>query len=506
MKDFSPILTCSESALLEEKLLETNEQKTWAAMTRVGSSLGKAVLEDFQEIGSLPKHPNILVLLGTGHNAGDSILAAAEILKRIPGANIQLLFALGQANLKPLVKKALATLPSYETISLEAALAQTFDISLDGILGMSFHPPVNEPLLSTINLINQHSNISFRASVDIPSGLLLKADFSYATGIAKTPLFDHANRAIVGRVRFLDIGFFDNGYQGEHQSGEFLLLPEILNPLRKLREPSTDKRKFGHLFILSGSRNFPGALMMSVKAAIKSGVGLVTVFAPESLVASFAAEAPEAMWVPFPETQSGSLALSGKHLLLERLDKGTALLCGPGLGPDPETLELISEVIRDCHLPVSLDANALMPKVFESAKQRPPNFGALIATPHLGEFERIADGKSLREWSAASATNEETQVITLLKGPISKIAFQGIIYNSTFGGPVLARGGSGDILSGLVGGLLAQTPLDPFGALSKAVVWHGMAADMLARSKGQVAVKTTDLCDYLSPVLHNNLS
>lgn len=497
MNTFVPILTCEESAALEKHLLQNDEGKIWSAMSQVGESLGKAILKDFCEIGSLPTAPDILVLLGTGHNAGDALLTAREIYNQFPQAKIKLLFALGRDKLKPLVQKALTSLSSCEVITLESAMKTHFDISIDGILGMSFHPPLPAPLINLINQINQHPDIKFRASVDIPSGLLLKADFSYATGTPKSPLFEEVNKSIVGRIRFLNIGFFNEPYQGEHAFKEFLLLPETLNPLRKLRNPQSDKRSFGHLFIISGSRNYPGALMMSVKSAITSGVGLVTVFAPESLVSSFAAQAPEAMWVPFPETESGSLSLSGKKLFMERLDKPTAILSGPGLGQDAETLNLISEIVRESPLPFCLDANALMPKVFEFAKQRPSTFPSLIATPHQGEFTRIAGTKSLYTW------NQETQVTTLLKGPISKIIHQGIVYNAPYGGPILARGGSGDVLSGLIGGLLAQTPTDPFGALSKAVIWHGLTAEALARAKGQVAVRTTDLCHFLSDILHH---
>lgn len=497
MKPFLPILTCQESALLEEQLLKKDAEKTWDAMSRVGKLLGKFIIRDFFELELLPLNPNILVLLGTGHNAADALLAAKEIYEKFPNATIKLLFALGRDKLRPLVKKALEALPWYHIITLETALTERYEISIDGILGMSFHPPVDPTLTDLINKINDHPNIQFRASVDLPSGLLLKADFSYATGIAKSPLFEEANKNVVGRIRFLDIGFFDTTYYGEHSFKEFLLLPQTLNPLRKLRDPLADKHKFGHLFILSGSRNFPGALMMSVKAAIKSGVGLITVFAPESLVASFAAEVPEAMWVPFPETKSGFLSLSGKHLLMERLHKANALLTGPGLGEDPETLQLISEVVQETPLPICLDANALMPKVFKSAKNRLPSFGPIIATPHLGEYTRIAGNKSLVTW------NRETNITTLLKGPISKIVYEGSIYNSCFGGPVLARGGSGDILSGLIGGLLAQFPEEPFATLSRAVVWHGLAAEALARNKGQIAVRTTDLCDFLSLIIHD---
>lgn len=498
MNDTFPLLTCEESSALEEKLLNNDETMIWNAMSAVGLSMADAVLKDFQEIGPISPSPNILVLLGTGHNAGDAILTATEILKRIPQAKIKLFFALGQDKLKPLIKKALRSLLSYKIISLEELLDENFDISLDGILGLSFHPPIKEPLLTTLHAINEHPYIHFRASVDIPSGLILRANFSYSTGTVKACLFDEVNKNIVGRIRFLDIGFFKKKYIEEHISKEFLIGIGVLSSLRKLRNPQTDKRNYGHLYILSGSRNYPGALMMCVKSAIQSGVGLITVFAPESLVPSFAARTPEAIWVPFPETKSGGLSLSGKNLFKEHLSKGTALLSGPGIGEDAETIQLLSEIVELCNLPIVLDANALVPQVFESAKKRDHSFESIIATPHLGEFKRIAGNKSLLDW------NIESQITTLLKGPISKIVHQGIIYNSTFGGPVLARGGSGDVLSGLVSGLLAQTPLDPLGALSKALIWHGMSADALARDKGQVAVNITDMCDYLSPVLHKN--
>lgn len=493
-----PVLSCEEAAVFEKILLSDDESKIWSAMTHVGVNLGNAILQDFQELGPLPDSPKILVLAGKGHNAGDAILAAAQILKIHPNAQISILFALGEDGLRPLVQRALEALPSAQIVSLEEVMGRSFDICIDGILGMSFHPPVREPLASLINSINKHPNIRFRASVDIPSGLLFKSDFTYATGVAKTPLFEDANKDLVGRIRFIDIDFFNSPYSGPHSSNQFLLQSAILKPLKELRSPSSDKRKYGHVFILSGSKNYPGALMMSVKAAMKSGVGLITVFAPESLVPAFASEVPEAMWVPMPETASGSLALSGKQLLLEKLDKATALLTGPGLGDNPETLKLISEVVQEAFIPIAIDASALVPEVFESVKARPANSGAVLATPHLGELNRIAgSSKSLLEWS------QEYNVTTLLKGSISKIAHDGIIYNSTFGGPVLARGGSGDILSGLVGGLLAQNPKNPLESLAQAVVWHGMAADSLARSKGQVAVRTTDLLDHLNTVLHN---
>lgn len=490
-----PVLTNEESALLEEQLLGNDGARIWGAMSAVGLNLGFSVLDDFLEFGDIPEDIKILVLAGVGHNAGDAILSAAAIKGVCPQAEIKVFFAFGEDKLKPLVKKALTQLGHYEVLSIDEVMEECFDISLDGILGMSFHPPVEEPLFSVIKRINQHPGIHLRASVDVPSGFILRADFSYATGTPKAELFANENQDVVGRIRFIDIGFFEKGYEGQHSLGEFLLEEKILDPLKKLRPSFCDKRSYGHLYILSGSKNYPGALLMSVKSAVMSGVGLVTVFAPESLVPAFAAQVPEAIWVPFPETKEGSLALAGKNLLLERLSQGSALLMGPGLGENSESLQLVSEIAEICKLPMVIDASALVPSVFSKVKNRSRQFGQVIATPHLGEFKRIAGEKSLIEW------NLETGVITLLKGSISQIVDQGVIYNSTFGGPVLARGGSGDILSGLIGGLLAQCPQDPFGALAKAVVWHGIAADNLARNRGQVAVRTTDICAYLSQSL-----
>src|SRR5439155_3801843 len=132
--------------------------------------------------------------------------------------------------------------------------------------------------------------IRLRAAVDLPSAGIFRADFTYATGSVKTPALDPAT---AGRVRYIDLGFF----RGDELGAERVLLPAVLAPLAALRPPQSDKRSYGHLFVVAGSRNFPGAALMAVLAALRSGAGLVTAFVPESLVPAFAARAPEAMWV-----------------------------------------------------------------------------------------------------------------------------------------------------------------------------------------------------------------
>ena len=208
--------------------------------------------------------------------------------------------------------------------------------------------------------------------------------------------------------------------------------------------------------------------------------------------------------MPFPEAPEGGLALEGYDLLRERLDRATALVIGPGMGREPETSALISKIVREISLPVVLDADALLPEVMEAVKERPTGAGAVVVTPHLGEFNRLLS-KS-REVIAEEVLRQfcnEFNFVTILKGPTTRISDGSRIFYNCFGGPILARGGSGDILSGLTGSLLARPGADPLLSACQSVALHGRAADLLGRARGQMAVSTTDLLDFLAPAVRN---
>ena len=514
-----PILSCQQAMDFERRLLGGAEDKEWDAMNRAGRSLGRAILRDYGEIGPIPATLRVLALLGKGHNAGDALIACQEILQEHPAARLKLLFVYGSKDLKPLTHRCLDNLlraggERVETLSwsqktIAAAGEPAFHICLDGILGMQFKPPIRPPGDAIVAWINQLPSVRLRAAVDLPSGVgdacageCFRADFTYATGIAKEPLFVPENASHVGRVRYLDIGFFDSGQAEEREN--FILLPSVLHPLGGLRPAQTDKRSYGHLFVLAGSRSMPGAVLMAVRAALQSGVGLLTAFVPESVAAQFAAAAPEAMWVPWPETPEGDLALEGFHLLKKNLGRATAVLAGPGMGREKETQALMQRVVREISLPLALDADALQPEVVAAAALRPPSSGSVLLTPHRGEFRRIA-GTDNTDFDGSELLNfcRDNRVIVVLKGPLTRICDGSRIMVSPFGGPILARGGSGDILSGLAGSRLAFPGANPFEAACRAVVWHGLAADALARAKGPTAVATTDMIEYLSAVLRH---
>ena len=479
-----PILSCAEARAFEAARFGGDEALEWPAMQRAGRALAAAVLRDFLEIGDFPPAGRVLVLAGKGHNAGDALLAAGELLKDFPGATVDVLFVFGERASRPLAARAWRELVQRGgervRVVAEPPDGRLYSLCLDGIFGFQFRPPVEPRVAAVIERINAAS-IRFRAAVDLPSAELFRADFTYATGIVKTPVLASAN---AGRVRYLDLGFFEPTCVAPDALAR-VLTPALLAPLAALRASQSDKRTYGHVGLVGGSRDFPGAILMAALAALRSGAGLVTAFVPESLAAAFAARAPEVMWVGWPETPAGGLALEGNHLLQGRRARLDALVIGPGLGREAETLALVRDIVATSSVPVVLDADALQADIVGAG------LAARVLTPHAGEWARVAGSVPDR-------------AVVVLKGPVTRIQGGGTggpVYFSLAGGPVLARGGSGDLLAGLIGGLLAQTPADPMLAAARGTLWHGLAADALARAHGQTSVMTTQVLDYLGPVL-----
>ena len=492
-----PILSSEEAMVHEQRLFAGDEASEWEAMQQAGRAVASAITRDFAELGQFPPDAKLLVVVGKGHNGGDALIAAQTLLERFPAAKADVLMVFGDRALRPLARRAYRALlhaARQRVVVLTQSLAnKSYDVSLDGLFGFQFRPPATPPVMQLAQRLGA-LRIRFRASIDLPSAGIVRADFTYATGIAKHAMLGNP---ATGRPRFLELGFLT----GNETGNERVLAPRMLVPLAALRLPQSDKRTFGHLFILGGSRHFPGAVLMSVLAALRSGVGLVTAFVPETLAAAFAARAPEAMWVGWPETPDGNLALEGQPLWRAQLARATAIAIGPGVGREPETLALIADLVKTAPVPVLLDADALQPEIVRQAKTN------LVVTPHAGEFSRISNGADEQAFVA------ETRATLVLKGPVTSVSSaphgtrspKDVTRHYSFcGGPVLARGGSGDLLAGLIGGLLAQTPADPLLAACRGVVWHGLAADLLAQTHGQAAVQITQLLDFLPRALRES--
>jgi NAD(P)H-hydrate epimerase len=486
------------------------------------------------------RHPprRILVAAGTGNNAADALLAAQELARHGRSA-IHVILATPVEKLNPNALEALQAIRANGGQICEpcergncpgqgvenaknTAPSGPFDVLLDGLLGHGFHPPAREPFRQWIRHLNARDDILLRVAVDLPSGLgdtrpepgeVLRADATIACGFVKAPLLRPENAPLCGRLRLVPVGFPANigttaaGTPHWRAATPAMLLGD--SPLARPRPPLEDKRHFGHLLILGGERNMPGALLMNVRAALRAGCGLVTALCPESVHAAFAAAAPEAMWLPWPETPEGTHALEGEHLLRSALPRATAFLCGSGIGASRETQVLLQSAVAHAAargIPVILDAGAIQPKIVAAAAS-----SDAILLPHAGEYARILPGTP--EASATLAQTARALGATIaLKGAPTRIAGpcgQGELILCG-GGPFLARGGSGDILAGIVGALFARgratssNPANPTprrapeDILSEAVAWHALAADRAARRHGQDAATVLAILDELS--------
>lgn len=522
-----PVLTCDEAADLEKDLLKGESGLEWEAMSRAGGSIAVALLKDFREIREVPDSLRILIAAGKGNNAGDAFIAAERILATRPTTSVDVVFAMGEAALAPLARRAwndlvnaAGTSTPVRVLSLDGEgevagqLRETcgahYHICLDGLFGMNFRPPFRPPMDAVVTWLNDELKADLRAAVDLPSGLsdepghlAFRADFTYMTGSAKKPLFAIDNAGWAGRLRYLDLGFFERRPEAKNETGRAIILPRVLEPVGALRRTMTHKRNYGHLLIVGGSRRMPGAILMSIMAAARSGVGLITAAVPESLVARFSTVVPEAMWIGCEETSDGGLALDGLHEMERALSKTTAILLGPGVGTEAETHAMLEGLVQTVGIPLVIDAEALQVALVRKLAGRIEMRGKVAITPHMGELARIS-GRKFAEVGEEGLMDfcRETGFLTLLKGPpFTRLCDGDGISYGLAGGPVLARGGSGDILSGIAGSLVAQSPGDLPAAMQRAIVWHGLAAEALAREFGQEAVRTTQLLDFLPTVL-----
>lgn len=515
-----PVFSCKEALAWERRQLVGGEEAEWTAMQRAGRAVAHGILRDAAEIGGLRPAARLLVLAGKGHNGGDALLAARALLAELPDATATIVPVFGERAFRPLAARAwrelFAAAPDRVQLSntrgLRERLAaeEEWDLCLDGILGQQFRLPLPAELANLLAALNEHRSFGLRVAIDLPTGVgeenapvAFRADFTYATGIVKEPVLRADSAAAVGRLRYCDLGFFDAAEPAlVHQH---VLTADVLDPLRDLRPATCDKRTYGHLLVVAGSRSMPGAALMAVSSALRSGVGLVTAVVPETVASAFAARAPEAMWVPATETPDGGLALENLTELRPHLARATALLLGPGLGRERETFALAQGLLSLAECPAVLDADALHPPVIEALGTRRTR--PLVITPHLGEFARLR-GTEARATVANAELMDfamERNLTAILKGPVSRLSDGHGVWHSLFGGPVLARGGSGDILAGLVAGRVASGGLDELLVrVAQGLVWHGLAADHLARAHGASSAVATDLLAHLAPALRDS--
>lgn len=335
-------------------------------------------------------------------------------------------------------------------------------------------------------------------AADIPSGLCadtgtplgnaVRADLTVTYGLAKPGHFHHGG-PMVGKLTVLDISIPDLVVTQADLHGRVFDRCEIA-PLVQERRTAAHKGTYGHLLILAGSEGKTGAAILAGKGALHSGCGLVTLAVPAELNPIFETSLPEAMTVPLPHS-SRTFCAADYDLICELLADRGALVIGPGMGTDPETGLLVRRLYRELKLPMIIDADALnllaaKPEVLEKSG------GVRILTPHPGEMSRLTgktvaavqrDRLGAASQLAKDLVHDEHEIIVILKGAgtvLSSSKGEWAINKS--GNHGMATGGMGDVLAGLIGGLLVQG-YTPWDAAAIGVYQHGLAADILAQDR-----------------------
>jgi hydroxyethylthiazole kinase-like uncharacterized protein yjeF len=468
-------------------------------MENAGRSTVEAIVARF---GS-PVDRRVTILVGPGNNGGDGLVIAR--LLHLQGARPEVYMMVAADKLQGDARtnfELLAQLPvpvhsllDHDTIdTLKDPLSKSW-LVVDSLFGTGLTRDITGRFAEVVGLVNDADCPV--VAVDVPSGLCsdtgrplgvcVCADLTVTFGLAKTGQVTYPGKIYVGELVIADIGIpveavqrLDTGYE---------LLDDQVGRALPLRTPTAHKGTFGHLLIVAGSTGKTGAAMLCAKGGLRCGTGLVTLCVPHDLNPIFETTLCEAMTVPLPFSE-GFCSVEDYPQLMKAVAGKSGVALGPGLGMEKETAELVIKLYRECNLPLVIDADGLNILARDAGSlQDPP--AVRILTPHPGEMARLASCSTAdiqnNRLQAARDFAAKYKIYLVLKGAATVIAGpdQRIAVCPT-GNPGMAAGGMGDVLTGIIGGFLAQG-LSPWAAACLGVYAHGLAGDRLAAKNNNFA-------------------
>lgn len=452
---------------------------------------------------------------GAGNNGGDGIAAARLLLEA--GWEVRCILVGRREKMTPDCREMALRLtaaggmledfssmdPSFASWSLSS------DVMIDAIFGIGLHAELRDDALTAVHMMNTCDipvlSADIASGVEADTGRILdaavKADRTVTFTLPKVGHFVGKGQLCCGTLTVADIGIPSDLIQ----SGDYPVHAVLREDLYLPRRPrDAHKSDFGRAYILGGSMGFSGAPVMAAKAAVCTGAGLVSVGVPIQVWPVAAAKLEEAMVHPLPAGKEGMLELGAAMPALEKINQQSVCLIGPGLGRSNAVASVVRNLLLEVKRPIVLDAdgiNALAGHIDVLDARRG---GCTILTPHDGEFERLTGSlPGPDRLGAARNFAMEHGCCLVLKGHRTITAFpDGAAYVNTTGNPGMARGGSGDILGGVLVSLLAQG-FTPREAVPMAVWIHGRAGDICAEDVGEYGMTQGDVLRTLPRVLHN---
>jgi NAD(P)H-hydrate epimerase len=488
-------------------------------VSKLMEAAGAAVVNAMEEAWGDLSEKTIGVLCGKGNNGGDG-LVVARLLKQKKVSVVAVLMSeeedlAGDAQTQSQKAKA-AKVPILPLLnadglkSVRVALEEC-DLLVDALFGTGLSRPMEGVFRDLVQMAKGLGKPV--VAVDIPSGLsadtgtpmgeTLPAQMTVTFGLAKIGFYTPIGASFTGRVVVDDIGFPPELLEAPFLKYELTEKTSVRNALPKYDE-NTHKGTRGRLVIVAGATGLTGAAALSAYGAQRIGAGLVTVACPESLIPILGAKLTEPMTAPVPEVEGGFLSLRAAGRILHLTTNVNAVVIGPGIGRHRETGQLLREILTKLTVPMVVDADALnllggQLDIFRAVRV------PVILTPHPGEaawlLKTTINEVEQNRVKVAKQIAEGYNVTVVLKGRFTVIASpQGNVRINPTGNRGLATGGTGDVLSGIVGGLLAQR-LPPFEAASAGVYIHGLAGEKASRRLGPDGMLAGDLLPLLPRIL-----
>ena len=513
------VVTAAEMRQIDQDTIEGIGIPGIVLMETAGSAIVRAIERHY------PTCQRIGIFAGKGNNGGDGIVIARQLAHA--GRDVRLFLVspedsfTGEAHTNLQIAKRLG-LRIAETLT-DGALGSDFfaerstslthtarcELLVDAILGTGLRGAVRDPIATIINAINRLPIPIL--SVDLPSGLdadtghplgtCIQADRTVTIGLPKRGLLMHPGAELTGKLEVADIGFPEQVVNAQDIKVNRTTAAQAAQWIPR-RPPSSHKGSYGRVLVVAGSTGMTGAAALASEAALRAGAGLVTLAIPKHLNPILEGLLPEVMTLPLAKTDTGSLAASATSTILEFAEKTKSILAiGPGLSQHPETVSLVHQLIRENResglaLRMVIDADGLN-ALAQAKKSLSLLNGEAVLTPHPGEMARLTNTAvpilEKDRISTAQQFASEHGVTLVFKGaPTVTSDPNGNLWVNSTGNPGMATGGMGDVLTGVISGLMAQG-IPSESAATLGVYLHGLAGDIAAERSGMHGLIASDV-------------
>jgi NAD(P)H-hydrate epimerase len=509
------LATAEDMRKIDELAVKEQSQSILGLMEKAGAAVVKALEETWGDL----EDKTVGLLCGKGNNGGDG-LVVARLLKRKKVSVVVVLLGeaedlfgepLQQVQKVKAAKVPIIPLTNADGLKTIRMALEECDLLVDALFGTGLSRPMDGVCRDLVQMVKTLGKPI--VAVDIPSGLsadfgsplgeALPAQLTVTFGLAKVGFYTPIGSTYTGRVMVDDIGFPEALLAAPFLKHEITELSMVQRSLPKYDE-NTHKGTRGRVIIVAGATGLTGAAALSAYGAQRIGAGLVTVACPESLIPILSVKLTESMTAPVPEVEGGFLSLKATGRILHLTTNVNSIVIGPGIGRHRETGQLLRELLTKLTVPMVVDADALnllggQLDIFKALR------APAVLTPHPGEaawlLKTTINEVEQNRVKVAKHIAQGYNVTVVLKGRFTVIANpQGDVRINPTGNRGLATGGTGDVLSGIIGGLLAQR-LSPFDAATTGVYIHGLAGEKASRRLGPDGLLAGDLLPYLPRLL-----